>query len=63
MKFIGYLILLTGIWMMVCPQANTGLPMLKGLSQYAFPGEAFVGAIVASLSFLFVNKRRENREL
>ncbi|WP_126425473.1 hypothetical protein [Brevibacillus marinus] len=63
MKWIGYLLLLIGIWMMVCPQANTGLSVLKWLSQYAFPGEAFLGAIVASLSFLFLNKRRETSEL
>lgn len=54
MKVLGYLILLVGIWMMVSPQAILGLKELKWMANYAFPGEAFLGALVASAAFLLI---------
>jgi hypothetical protein len=54
MKVLGYLILLIGIWMMVSPQAVIGLQELKWMANYAFPGEAILGAMVAASSFLLI---------
>lgn len=54
MKVLGYFVLFAGIWMMVSPQAVLGLKELKWMANYAFPGEAFLGALVAASSFLLI---------
>jgi hypothetical protein len=54
MKVLGYLVLLLGVWMMISPQAIIGLQELKWMAKYAFPGEAFLGALVASGSLLLI---------
>jgi hypothetical protein len=53
MKLVGYIIFLIGLWMMVSPQAVLGLHELRWIAEYAFPGEAFIGALVCSTSLLF----------
>jgi Na+/H+-dicarboxylate symporter len=37
-------VLVTGLWMIVAPQARLGLPALRWMSDFAFRGEAVVGA-------------------
>jgi len=34
-----------GLWMLVAPQARLGLPALRWMSEFAFQGEAIVGAL------------------
>ncbi|MGG1397154.1 hypothetical protein ABE288_04900 [Bacillus salipaludis] len=57
MKIIGYLVFLIGLWMMVSPQAILGLKELKWIAEYAFPGEAFIGAIACSASLLMIGNK------
>jgi hypothetical protein len=54
LKILGYIVLLVGIWMMVCPQAILGLKELKWMANYAFTGEALLGALLTSGSFLLI---------
>lgn len=56
MKPIGIAIFLIGIFMMTCPQALLGLDSLKWMYRLAFPGEAFLGALVSSFAFLLIYK-------
>jgi hypothetical protein len=56
MKFLGYLVFVIGVWMMVSPQAILGLQELKWIANYAFAGEAFIGALVCSVSLLMIGK-------
>jgi hypothetical protein len=39
-------LLALGVWMIVAPQARSGLPALQWLARSAFRGEALVGAVV-----------------
>jgi Na+/H+-dicarboxylate symporter len=39
-------LLVLGFWMIVAPQARSGLPALQWLARSAFPGEALIGALV-----------------
>lgn len=51
-KFIGYLLIALGSWMMVSPQALTGLVYLKWMHEYSFPGEVLVGIVVLCAAYL-----------
>ncbi len=46
--------------MMVSPQAVLGLHQLRWIAEYAFPGEAFLGALVCSGSLLLFGETKEN---
>lgn len=54
MKIVGYLLFAIGMWMMVAPQAVLGIEQLKWMAEYAFPGEALLGAIVCAGSLLLL---------
>ena len=48
-------LLVPALWLIVAPQARSGLPALRWLARSAFPGEAPLGALllVVSLAGLF----------
>jgi len=39
-------VLALGLWMIVAPQARSGLPMLQWMARSTFRGEALLGAAV-----------------
>jgi hypothetical protein len=63
MKILGVIIFLIGLWMMVSPQAVLGLHELRWIADYAFPGEAFLGALVSSASLLLIGKTKPNNSV
>ncbi|TDL75786.1 hypothetical protein E2R56_08370 [Rhodococcus qingshengii] len=63
MKIVGYIVFLIGLWMMVSPQAVLGLHELRWIADYAFPGEAFLGAIVSAGSLLLIGKTKANKSV
>ena len=48
-------VLVTGLWMIVAPQARLGLPALRWMSEATFRGEALAGAalMLAGMTGLF----------
>lgn len=46
LKIVGWIIFAVGSWMLVSPQAVTGLAQLKWMYKYAFPGEVLLGIVV-----------------
>ncbi|PLR98514.1 hypothetical protein [Bacillus sp. T33-2] len=63
MRIVGYIVFLIGLWMMVSPQAVLGLHELRWIADYAFPGEAFIGALVSSGSLLLIGKTKANNSV
>jgi hypothetical protein len=59
-RAIGAILLPVGIWGLVVPQANLGLPALRWLSRYAFPGEAFAGMVVLIVAYILLALRFSN---
>jgi Na+/H+-dicarboxylate symporter len=45
-RLVGVVASCAGLWMIIAPQARTGLPALRWLSNSVFPGEAVAGAVV-----------------
>ncbi|HEV2521992.1 MAG TPA: cation:dicarboxylase symporter family transporter [Candidatus Acidoferrales bacterium] len=46
----GWILMALAAWMLVSPQALLGLDQLKWIHNYAFPGEAVLGALVMTIS-------------
>jgi hypothetical protein len=59
-RLIGFFLLITGAWALIVPQANLGLPALRWISRYTFPGEAFVGALAITVAYLFLGSKTDN---
>lgn len=55
-KSAGYLLLLLGVWALVAPQANLGLPQLRWLSWHIFPGEALAGMFLLGVGYFLLGK-------
>lgn len=53
-RILGIILALIGSWMLVSPQALTGLSELKWMYKYAFPGEILVGIVVISVAFYLI---------
>jgi Na+/H+-dicarboxylate symporter len=49
-RLAGWILMATGAWMIVSPQAMLGLVQLKWMHKYAFPGEVLLGALAITLS-------------
>jgi Na+/H+-dicarboxylate symporter len=49
-RWIGWILLAFGTWMLVSPQALLGLEQLKWIHRYAFPGEVVPGALVMTIA-------------
>ncbi|SFD35684.1 hypothetical protein SAMN05428981_10140 [Bacillus sp. OV194] len=62
MKVLGYCIFFIGLWMMISPQAVLGLQELKWMANYAFPGEALIGAFICAASLLLFNPSKSQTE-
>ena len=50
-KIIGIILAAAGSWMLLSPQALTGIKYLKWMHDYAFPGEVLLGIVVLSLAY------------
>ncbi len=55
LRIFGWILFLVGAWMLISPQALTGLKALKWMSKYAFPGEVLLGIAVLAVALYFVN--------
>ena len=56
-KLVGLALLLAGAWALIAPQANLGLPELRWIARYAFPGEAILGMLALGLAYLLLGSR------
>lgn len=54
-KLLGWVLFAIGSWMLVSPQALTGLKQLKWMHTYAFSGEVLVGIVVLALGLYFID--------
>ena len=60
-KVIGWILFLVGAWMLVSPQALTGLAQLKWMHKYAFPAEVLLGIpVLAAALYLLDLKPKKN---
>ena len=59
-RAVGAGLLAPALWMIVAPQARSGLPALQWLARSAFPGEALLGAaaLLVALTGLLGGTRR-----
>jgi hypothetical protein len=55
-KLIGVLLLVSGAWALVVPQANLGLQELRWMSRHAFPAEAILGSLLVTLGYLLLGE-------
>jgi hypothetical protein len=53
-RILGIILALIGSWMLVSPQALTGLKELKWMYNYAFSGEILVGIVVVAVGFYLI---------
>ena len=53
-RILGIILALVGSWMLVSPQALTGLAELKWMYKYAFSGEILVGIVVIAVGFYLI---------
>lgn len=56
-KCLGCLLGLAGSWMLVSPQALTGLKQLRWMHEYAFPGEVLAGMLLLGLAYYLLDIR------
>jgi hypothetical protein len=55
----GIALLLAGSWGLIAPQANLGLPELRWISHYAFPGETLIGVFLLAVAYFLLWAKRE----
>jgi hypothetical protein len=55
-RILGFVLLVSGAWGLIAPQANLGLTELRWMSRYAFPGEAFVGIVFLGLAYYLLGR-------
>jgi hypothetical protein len=54
-KLAGWVLMASGTWMLVSPQAVMGVNQLKWMHNYAFRGEVMLGVLVLSASLYLLN--------
>jgi hypothetical protein len=54
-KILSWLLFLVGSWMLISPQALTGLSQLKWMYASSFPGEILVGIVVLVIAYYLFN--------
>ena len=54
-KLLGWILFLAGGWMLVSPQALTGLEQLRWIHRYVFQGEVLAGVLVLALSYFLLD--------
>jgi hypothetical protein len=52
-------LLAAGMWGLISPQAELGLPMLRWMSKYTFPGEVLIGICALGLAYYLFGSERE----
>ena len=50
-KFLAIVLFLAGAWMLISPQALTGLAQLKWMASYSFAGEVLVGIVILAAAY------------
>jgi hypothetical protein len=60
-KVVGVVLLILGIWALIAPQANLGLPELRRISRYAFPGEVLSGILLLGVAHYLLGNPPRNR--
>jgi hypothetical protein len=60
-KVVGVVLLFLGIWALIAPQANLGLPELRWISRYAFPGEVLSGILLLGVAHYLLGNPQRNR--
>ena len=58
-RIIGIALVFVGSWMLVSPQALTGLVYLKWMHKYAFAGEVLLGIIILCLAYYCIDFKRQ----
>ena len=60
-KFLGWLALLAGAWMLISPQALMGLKQLQWMHRYAFSGEAVLAIPVMGIAYYLLDFKPASR--
>jgi hypothetical protein len=55
-RLLGFALLPLGAWALIVPQANLGLPELRWISLYAFPGEAVAGMLILGIAYFLLGR-------
>ena len=54
-KLLGWAAFVAGSWMLVSPQALTGLKELNWMHNYTFSGEVLLGIVVIALAYYLLD--------
>ena len=54
-RLLGWILFLAGAWMLVSPQALTGLEQLRWMHRYTFPGEVLAGVVVMAAAYFLLD--------
>ena len=60
-RVAAFILFVPGVWSLIAPQANLGLPQLRFLSRYAFPGESLVGAVLLAAAYFLLGRVPVNK--
>lgn len=60
-KLIGWLLFAAGVWMLVSPQALTGLAPLQWMHGYSFGGEALAGIAGLGAAYYLLDLKPRTR--
>lgn len=61
-RILGWILFALGAWMLVSPQARTGLDQLEWMADHAFPGEVVLGIalLTAALHLIDIKPRKRS---
>ena len=60
-KVVGVVLLVLGVWALIAPQANLGLPELRWISRYSFPGEVLSGILLLGVAHYLLGNPQRSR--
>jgi hypothetical protein len=60
-KVVGVVLLVLGVWALIAPQANLGLPELRWISRYSFPGEVLSGILLLGFAHYLLGNPQRSR--
>jgi hypothetical protein len=60
-RVTAYALLVLGTLALVAPQARLGLPELRWLARFAFPGEALAGIALFVAAYAILNRKEAKR--
>ncbi len=61
-RVLSIVLLLVGSCGLIAPQANLGLPALRWISRYAFPGETLAGVVLLGGAYFLLGMKPVVRE-